>query len=95
MKTRISDQGLKNLICNIEIEDQYPSEDSVYDAVFDLRDARARIAALEVALQPFAHHDLCKPVGGVTRSEDIAYQKDKAQLRLGDFQKASKLLAKE
>jgi len=57
---------------------------------------RAENAALRVALEPFAHDDLCEQLGG--NAEDNAspvYARNRAMLTLGNFRQARAALAKE
>lgn len=59
-----------------------------------LADARlATIRALAEALEPFAHEDLCKELGGnVQGGESIVFQRNKAVLKLKHFRLARQLL---
>lgn len=53
------------------------------------------VSGLIDAVKPFAHPDLCKQLSAnVMGSESPIYARDKAILRLGDFQRASAALAR-
>lgn len=50
---------------------------------------RAEVRRLRDALMPFAHDDLCEVTGGMVQGSDSpVYGKNKATLRLADFERA-------
>ena len=58
-----------------------------------LRRLTLQLDAAEKALEPFAHPDLCKLVGGNVQGDaSPVFGRDKAILTLGDFRRARKFL---
>ena len=62
------------------------------DAETECRCALREISHLRGALRPFAHPDLARIMGGQHDSTSIVFQRDRAKLAIGDFERAAAAL---
>lgn len=65
-------------------------------AATQLPDLLAKVAFLLKALEPFAHPDLCRELGGnLQGDESLVFGRGDAVLKLGDFRRATEAIKEE